>query len=87
MPKNKGVYRMELENGLSNDIESRKQGADLLRDLAELLEDPAVEVKPMNINIKQSRDTIAEFERGKSIVQLTRDISIEIETREIIKSL
>lgn len=75
----------ESEN--MDEMKSRKANADLLRDIAELLEDPTVGVRPMNISIKQSRETVAEFESGKSIVQLTRDISIEIETREIIKNL
>ncbi|ARK23298.1 hypothetical protein SporoP37_00390 [Sporosarcina sp. P37] len=76
-----------MMNTATADMESRKQSADMLRNIAELLEDPAVEVDPVNIDIKQFVDSIAEDEKGKSIKNLTRDILIEIRTKEIVKSL
>ncbi|PID03613.1 hypothetical protein CSV67_02940 [Sporosarcina sp. P2] len=87
MPENKGENFMVPENENTDEMKTRKESADILRDIAELLVDPTIAVEPMNISIKQFRGTVAEFENGKSIVQLTRDISIEIETREIIKNL
>ena len=66
--------------------ESRKKDADMLRELADLLENPKVYAKPMHVNINQTFDNVAESADGSTIVQLDRTISIEIETQEFVNS-